>query len=304
MESKQHIIGRSISKFYRIADFYIKVTYVDNSVNNPSLVPNLTPFKQEPTDELLFSLVVDDSLSPIKKERKKRVGIFDTGNGDIFVDKIDGGGYQFIMKDTRRRSCCMLQVDNDFTQFRCALNGDYAMRSFGLNNSLMMAFAFKGSFHETLLIHASLVRNNGYGYAFIAKSGTGKSTHTSLWLKHIEGCDLLNDDNPIIRIIDNTPYIYGSPWSGKTPCYRNVKARLGAITQIVQAPQNQIEKLLPTDAFLKILLSCSSMKWDKAIFKNTYDTIIKLIECADNNYILQCRPDKEAAILCHQTIAK
>lgn len=304
MEPKQCPIGSTTSKFFRIADFCIKVTYIGNGTNNPSLAPNLTPFQQEQSSELLFSLIVDDSLSPTKKENRTRIGTFDTGNGDIIVDKIDDGGYQFIMKDTKRRPCCMLQADNDFTSFQCALNGDYAMRSFGLNNSLMMAFAFKGSFYNTLLIHASLVRNNGYGYAFLAKSGTGKSTHTSLWLKHIEGSDLMNDDNPIIRIINDTPYIYGSPWSGKTPCYRNVKAKLGAITQIVRAPQNHIEKLSATEAFTKILLSCSSMKWDKAIFKNTYDTVIRLIECSDNNYTLQCRPDKEAAILCHQTIAK
>lgn len=104
------------------------------------------------------------------------------------------------------------------------------MRKFGLNNALMLIFAFAGSKIETLLLHASLVRQNGYGYAFIAKSGTGKSTQVSMWLRYLSGCDLMNDDNPILRIIDDTPYIYGSPWSGKTPCYRNVKAKLGAIT--------------------------------------------------------------------------
>ena len=91
------------------------------------------------------------------------------------------------------------------------------MRSFGLNNALMLIFAFAGSRHDTLLIHASLVRQNGYGYAFIAKSGTGKSTHVSLWLRHLPGCDLMNDDNPIVRIIDGEAYIFGGPWNGKTP---------------------------------------------------------------------------------------
>ena len=55
----------------------------------------------------------------------------------------------------------------------------------------------------------------------------------------------MNDDNPIIRIIEGQPYIYGSPWSGKTPCYRNVKARLGAVTTIVRAEANHVERLRP-----------------------------------------------------------
>lgn len=294
--------NRSTS-YFRIADFSIKITYANSKTNNDSLLPNMETFKQEPTDKLLFSVEVDDTLAPVHKEHRRRIDTFDTGNGDTIVDKTDNG-YQFIIKDTQKRPCCLLQANADFTRFKCALNGSYTMRSFGLNNSLMMALAFKSSFHETLLMHASLVRCNGYGYAFIAKSGTGKSTHTGLWLKHIRGCDLMNDDNPIIRIINNTPYIYGSPWSGKTPCYRDIKAKLGAITQIDRASENSIEKLLPTEAFSRILPSCSSMKWDKAIFRNTYDTIIKLIECSGSNYILHCRPDKEAAILCHQTIAK
>ncbi len=58
----------------------------------------------------------------------------------------------------------------------------------------------------------------------------------------------MNDDNPIIRFIDGEPYIYGSPWSGKTPCYRNVKAKLGAITRIDRDSSNWVERLSPIEA--------------------------------------------------------
>jgi hypothetical protein len=147
------------------------------------------------------------------------------------------------------------------------------------------------------------VRQNGYGYAFIAKSGTGKSTQVSLWLRHIPGCDLMNDDNPIIRIIEGEPFIYGGPWSGKTPCYRNVKARLGAITRIDRADENSIEKLPPIEAFASFLPSCSSMKWDGEIFNNICNTVTKVVETT-GIYTLHCLPNKEAAILCNKTISK
>ena len=177
------------------------------------------------------------------------------------------------------------------------------MRSFGLNNALMLIFAFAGSFKQTLLIHASLVRHKGYGYAFIAKSGTGKSTHVSLWLKHIPECDLMNDDNPIVRILDGKAYIYGSPWSGKTPCYRNIKAPLGAITRIDRADANSVEKLNPIESFASLLPSCSSMKWDKEIFNNVCNTITKVIETT-GIYVVHCLPNREAAIICHDSIVK
>lgn len=186
---------------------------------------------------------MDDTLPPVDKNRRERIDTFETGNGDTVVDLLDNGGYQYIVKDIHGRSCCLLQTNKDFSEGVCALNGDFQMRQFGLNNALMMLYAFRGSFFDTLLIHASLVRNGGYGYAFTAKSGTGKSTHTQLWLDNIPGSDLMNDDNPVVRVIDGKAYIYGSPWSGKTPCYRNIKAPIGALTQIVRAKENRVERL-------------------------------------------------------------
>lgn len=112
----------------------------------------------------------------------------------------------------------------------------------------------------------------------------------------------MNDDNPIIRFIDGEAYIYGSPWSGKTPCYRNVKARLGAITRIDRADKNWVEKLPPIEAFASLLPACSSMKWDKDIFNYICNTITQLVEKA-NIYTLHCLPNREAAEVCNEAIA-
>lgn len=289
---------------FRIADLNVRILFKEGQRNDMRLLPSLAPFSISSFGEetCLLQLTIDDTLRPVSKERRERIRKFDTGNGETIVDRIDDGGYQYIIKDIEGRDCALLIANKTFNDCRCALNGNYNMRTFGINNVLMLAFAFAGSFHQVLLVHASLVRQNGYGYPFIAKSGTGKSTQVSMWLRYIPGCDLMNDDNPIIRITDGTPYIYGSPWSGKTPCYRNVKAKLGAVTRIDRAKQNSIEKLTPVDAFASFLPSCSSMKWDKIIYDNVCDTVTKVIESTDI-YILHCLPNKEAAILCNKTIA-
>ena len=120
---------------------------------------------------------------------------------------------------------------------------------------------------------------------------------------HIPNCDLMNDDNPIIRLIDGKAFIYGSPWSGKTPCYRNVKAPLGAITRIVRDEENFVEKVGPIEAFAQILASCSSMKWDITIFDNICKIITRIIETTPN-YNLHCRPDKAAAFVCRKAISR
>ena len=295
-----------VVKNYVIADFPVRISFSERNRNDVCLLPSFSPFlhnDDEVMEALLFNLIVDNATTPVEKARRERVRAFDTGNGDTIVDRIVDGGWQFIVKDINGKECALLITNSDFTKCRCALKGNYSMRHFGLNNVIMLIFAFAGSKRDTVLIHASLVRKDGWGYAFIAKSGTGKSTQVSMWLRHIPGCDLMNDDNPIIRIIDGKPYIYGSPWSGKTPCYRNVKARLGAVTRIDRAQANSIDKLKPVEAFVSVLPSCSSMKWDTYTYNSLCDIVTRIVETTDI-YILHCLPDKESAIICHDTISK
>ena len=289
---------------FKIAELNVRIVFASSEKNSIKLLPSFAPFSTEAfKEDLFFQLTVDDQLHPVPKEERKHIRNFDTGNGDTIVDKLEDGGYQYIIKDIKGADCCLLITNKDFSDCRCALNGNYNMRSFGLNNALMLIFAFAGAHKQTLLIHASLVRNNNFGYAFIAKSGTGKSTQVSMWLRHIAGSDLMNDDNPIIRCIDNEFWIFGSPWSGKTPCYRNIKARLGAITRIDRATTNSVDKLPPIQAFASLLPSCSSMKWESDIYNAICDTITKIVETT-GIYTLHCLPNKEAAEVCYKAISK
>ena len=289
---------------YNIAELTVEIVFRESALNGEQLIPSFSPFvvnNGERRDEAFFRLVVDDTLKPLRNDRE-RIGKFDTGNGETVVDRFPGGEYQFIIKDINGGECCLLQARDNFKDCTCALNGNFNMRRFGLNNALMLIFAFAGSSKQTLLIHASLVRHRGYGYAFIAKSGTGKSTQVSNWLRYIPDCDLMNDDNPIVRIIDGEAFIYGSPWSGKTPCYRKVKAKLGAIARIERSSENHVERLKPIEALASLLPSCSTMKWDSDIFNAICGSVTKLVETV-NIFTLHCLPNKESAIICHREIS-
>lgn len=292
-----------MDRTFRIADHYVTVS-TPGAVDSLSLLPSFRPFVCEPTDdgERLFSITLDDSLQPVPKSQREHVHDFDTGNGVIKVDDCADGGSQFIIRDINDAPCALLIAEVGFRQYHCALNGSYNMRSFGLNSAMMLAFAQAGALAGTLLLHASLVRQNGWGYAFTAKSGTGKSTQVANWLRYLPDCDMMNDDNPVVRMIDGKPVIYGSPWSGKTPCYRNVKAPLGAITRIDRAEQNSVERLKGVEAFASILPSFSMMKWDKDIFNRICELTSQLAETTPT-YILHCLPNREAAEVCCKEIA-
>lgn len=292
---------------FRIAEHFISIRFSESDVNDLGLLPSLKTFQcKDESNDLLFTLTVDDTLRPSKD--RKLVRKFDTGNGDTVVYQLPDGGYQYIIRDVYDRDCCLLICNKDFSQCKCALNGDWVMRSFGLNDALMLIYAFAGSFHETMLIHASCIlykssTSSSVAFPFIAASGTGKSTHSSLWMKYIDGAELMNDDNPIVRIIDGKPYIYGSPWSGKTPCYRDVKAPLGAVVRIERAKENSIERHAPVQAFAAMLPACSSMKWDTVIYNNLCDAITRIIETTPI-YTMHCLPDEEAARICHHSLTQ
>ena len=137
---------------------------------------------------------------------------------------------------------------------------------------------------------------------FLGKSGTGKSTHARLWLQHIEGTALVNDDNPVVRIVgDGSLVVYGSPWSGKTLCYRNVSYPLGGIVMLSQAPYNKIQRLGGIQAYASLVASISGKRWDSRVADGLHETENAL---AMNVPVwhLECLPDEAAAKLCSLNI--
>ena len=218
---------------------------------------------------------------------------------------------------------CVMECSGDFRN--CTA---YSPTDFALNNFIMMLYAFNAVRYSTLLMHSSVIikrnketsmevgkieatgegedNSNGYAkaYMFLGKSGTGKSTHSALWLKHIEGCTLLNDDNPVVKVDANSrrATVYGSPWSGKTHCYKNESAAIGAFVQLHQAPKNEIRKESAAHAFAILLPSFSVLKENEKIYREAISAVTALASFS-NVYTLNCRPDKEAALLCRNTVA-
>ncbi len=236
-------------------------------------------------------------------EAKRFVRDVDTGNGITRVERYNNGAYRFLIHSIEGKECALLTSSADFAQCHCTILADTEIwQSFALNNAMMLAYAFSTASQDTLLLHASVVRYQGKAYAFTAPSGTGKSTQVANWLRAIDGCDLINDDNPIIRMMpDGKPMLYGSPWSGKTPCYRNVETPLGAIIKIERADSDYTTPLSPLKAFSILITSCSSMKWDEEIHDRTCQTISAIVG-STKMMTLHCTPNTSSAIVCKDAL--
>lgn len=223
------------------------------------------------------------------------IGKFDSGgvfNGVYRTDK----HYFFTLNAENQPVCYTMRATADFANVEVQLAEGLSAQSlvFAANNAAMLSYAFATAPRDTLLMHSSVIRNRSVGYMFLGVSGTGKSTHTRLWRENIPCSDLLNDDNPAIRVVDGEVRVYGTPWSGKTPCYRQLNVPVGAITMLEQRPYNRIKRQPVLASLAALLPSASNMKWDKRVNDGVLNTMTKVIKTVPI-YLLGCLPDAEAA---------
>ena len=173
-----------------------------------------------------------------------------------------------------------------------------------LRFALWMGMAFAVIPGMAAPVHASVIIHQGQAVVFLGESGTGKSTHTRLWLHNISGCSLLNDDSPILRFHqpEKAIYIYGSPWSGKGRAYHAEGYPVAAIVRLEQAPANKTHRLNIIKSFAALYPSFPPAylrdEWLQEAICALISEVLKRVPV----FRLECLPDVSAAILIHKKI--
>ena len=281
--------------YYKVAEhvFALEMGGNENVMLN---LRQYDPFVTDPTENVLFRIQICSEpleTNGFELEWKQE----DEGQHILAGHLGEKPCYQFFLHN-RLMSVMLCSTDYKRAEVFAERNNP-----FGINNALMVMYALATSDKHTALFHSSVVSYKGRAYMFLGKSGTGKSTHSSLWLKYIEGTELVNDDNPVVRYLDDgSIYVYGSPWSGKTPCYRNVSYPLGAIVDLSQAPKNVIRRFRPIEAYAALIASISGKRWDSKLAEGLHETE-NLLATNASVWHLDCLPDEEAAVLCCGNIA-
>ena len=277
-------------------------------------------FKMHNAQDFAFSLIVGNGRGQEYTEELRQE---DEEQDIICGHTADGRAvFEFLHSVGSERpkvECCRngetagwLVCSNGYREGRLVMTGSY--RKLAIDNALMVLFALATADKGTALFHAAVVSHKGKAYMFLGPSGTGKSTHARLWLRAspqplaiggepTTGAELVNDDNPVVRVGgDGSTVVYGTPWSGKTPCYRNVSYPLGGIVLLSQAPHNKIRRLSGIEAYAALVPSISGKRWDAQIADGLHQTENAL---ATNVPVwhLECLPDEEAARLCATQIS-
>lgn len=156
--------------------------------------------------------------------------------------------------------------------------------------------------HNGLMLHSSAVVVDGKAYLFTADPGTGKSTHTALWLKQFGSrAYILNDDKPAIRLEDGKWYAYGTPWSGKDDISRNCRAELAGIAVLERASDNSISRFEGVDAIFAILAQINRTKEPEHRIKvmELMDSLITSVPI----WKLKCNMEPDAAIVAYSAMS-
>ena len=278
------------TKYYKVAGHTFGVS---GGAEVFALMGNYEPFGCE-AGASVFMLTVGKGLAVSYTEDLRQE---DEGQ-QIVCGRTSSGEavYEFIWWG---ESAGWLVCTDHYCEGRLILTGRHTKMA--IDNALMVMFALATADKGTALFHAAAVSREGRGYMFLGKSGTGKSTHAGLWVKYIEGAELMNDDNPVVRIHEGRAVVYGSPWSGKTACYRDVSCPLGGIVLLSQAPYNKISRLGGLEAYVALVTSISGQRWDEGIADGLHETENELASNVPM-WHLECLPNEEAATLCQTTI--
>ena len=282
------------TNYYKVGGVYFSA---DVEMVHPALF-NYSPFivAKEEAEDTIFSLYRIEQLPPIP-ETDPVCHVCDNGTCWYFYYNATNRYDITLHLEGNKHRVYKMQADRTWQHIYIDWQILDEFDSLALNNILMLSYVAAAARRGRVLLHAACIRTStGDALAFIGRSGVGKSTHARLWMKYLEGCNLMNDDQPVMSVENGIPYIYGTPWSGKTPCYKQEKAPLKMICLMKQADYNRLTPQVGIKAFTTMLSAVSIIKEQPEIYKGIVQTLAQVIDCI-SVVCLENRPEREAVNL-------
>ncbi|MBR3934255.1 MAG: hypothetical protein IKJ68_10170 [Clostridia bacterium] len=283
---------------YLIADFLLELDYPGDSVVQTKLADYATN-ADECVTHIKISIGYTSADIPVKKEN---------------ITQISAGSYYYSMQDSDvvfyydqnvSKVIAKTEYSNDYKnvkidifELKKVLGVEDSQLTY---NILGRIFGYVVQMHGGFVFHASSVCYSDAGVAFSAKSGTGKSTHTALWLQNFDGCFILNDDAPLIyKSKDESFNISGTPWAGTTGINHNVSVPLKAIVSLERGANNSIESIAPGES-INFLFEGVKSPLTGLMLSNILETFNSLFANVPI-YKLKCNMDPSAAHTACKTI--
>ncbi len=128
---------------------------------------------------------------------------------------------------------------------------------------IFRCIAERSPYFGSFLFHCAAISYESEGYLFGALSGTGKTTHISLWREHLgDKVEVVNGDKPLLRMTGEEPEICSTPWAGKEGWQKNCIVPLRGICLLQRGDENKIERVEPKDC-MKLIIQQVYLPRDK-----------------------------------------
>ncbi|TYR37937.1 hypothetical protein FXV77_01230 [Sphingobacterium phlebotomi] len=282
--------------YYEIAGLQLELRF-PSTLNLDHILSSFISFRKEHSNGTSATVVTFmEEVVPLEEDWGTLRSDISLVWGDNFRFYEQENTFVTLIKHNIKDKQWMMKSTKDFRESRIYGKADDPRMGEFVSWLLMVVFGQVGLQHRLILIHASvIVYQEKQGVAFLGKSGTGKSTHSRLWLQHIPDTALLNDDNPVVRLEeDGRIMIYGTPWSGKTPCYKNKRVEFKGFVRLEQAPHNRFTWKKGMESLVTVLPSCTALRWNKDLFNAMTDTLSQLVDQVNVGH-LECLPNADAA---------
>ncbi len=222
----------------KIANYYVRISGAD--------------FKE--FDELFASYITNDKITDFDFEVEFSV----KDEIQIPEEKLTAPLRNWQHCQTKDGGVCTMRIDEQGAFLRNDISPDGKKAKVSIANrdkiygadiwyisffAIGEAFSYAMLKNKSGVLHSSSIVLNGSAIAFSAQSGTGKSTHTSIWQEVYPDTVIANDDTPVIKFQDGVPYLFGSPFAGTSGVNQNVSAPLKAVVFLHRGTENKIEKL-------------------------------------------------------------
>ena len=196
--------------------------------------------------------------------------------------------------------------DEDIAMERSMQPGDFSdgyLETVCIYRKLALEMLGQGVF----IMHASVIELDGEGYAFLAPSGTGKTTQTRLWLEHFgRRARVINGDKPLIRLAEENGkprfIAYGTPWCGKEGMGCNASVPLKALFLLERAESPacfEAEQDYSIDKIFRQLLMPERPEQMAALL----DMADRLIETLPI-YVLRCNISEDSVIAAYNAASR
>ncbi|MBQ3356339.1 MAG: hypothetical protein IJG45_04410 [Oscillospiraceae bacterium] len=158
---------------------------------------------------------------------------------------------------------------------------------------IFRCIAERSPYFGSFLFHCAAISYEGEGYLFGALSGTGKSTHISLWRQYLgEKVEIVNGDKPLLRMKDGQPEICSTPWAGKEGWQKNCIVPLRGICLLCRGEENKIERVEPKDC-MRLIIQQVYLPRDRQALILTLDLLDQILQKTPV-YLLHCDISEEA----------